>query len=142
MAVSHKAAFYNPEAREYLTSDKKNILVDYFFIYRIVDPLQFYNVLKDRRIAEITVDNMVNSILGSSLGHFELSRLINTEVGKTEIDCLTATVAENTAEALVDTGLRLETVCIKRLMFPRENEEAIFAPHVQRASENRQPVPQ
>ena len=71
--ISRKIKVHDPEAREYLTEDKKNIVLDYFFTYQIVDPLQFHRVLKDHRIAEVTLDDLVNSALGSSLGRYDLT---------------------------------------------------------------------
>lgn len=125
--ISRKIKVYDPEAREYLTEDKKNIVIDYFFTYQIADPLQFHRVLKDDRIADVTLDDLVNSALGSSLGRYELTSLINTRPEMTRMTGLLDEVVIKTAAMVSETGVKVNSIKIKRLTFPRENEQAIYA---------------
>lgn len=76
---------YNPPATEFLTGDKKNLVLDVFVVWRVADPLRFLQSVKD------TV--------------WERCRV--------------------TAMRLY--GIELVDVRLKRLLFPEQNREAVFA---------------
>lgn len=103
------------------TKDQKQVVVDAFARYRIVDPLEFY---KNAR-TEIGMASNLNTIIGSNLravfGEAELSELLTPERAR-----LIRTIAQRTREQTKSFGIDVVDVRIKRLDLPTENSEAIF----------------
>ncbi|MFA0750323.1 MAG: hypothetical protein SLRJCFUN_000726 [Candidatus Fervidibacter sp.] len=125
---------YNPPATEFLTGDKKNLLVDAFVIWRIDDPVRFWQSVGDAVGAEMRLHDLVWSQLAATLGNYDLAHLVavrDKEVGNgegTRLSELTETVrtqCRNLARRLY--GIDIVDVRIKRLNFPEQNKEAVFA---------------
>jgi len=125
---------YNPPATEFLTGDKKNLLIDAFVIWRIDDPVRFWQSVGDAIGAEMRLHDLVWSQLAAALGNYELTQLVavrDKEVGnggETKLSELTENVrtqCRNTARRLY--GIDIVDVRIKRLNFPEQNKEAVFA---------------
>lgn len=125
---------YDPPANEFLTGDKKNLLVDAFVVWRIDEPVRFWQSVGDLIGAEMRLHDLVWSQLAAALGNYDLTHLVavrNKEVGnceETKLSELTETVrnqARNVARRLY--GIEIVDVRIKRLNFPEQNKEAVFA---------------
>ncbi len=125
---------YNPPATEFLTGDKKNLLIDAFVVWRIDDPVRFWQSVGDATGAEMRLHDLVWSQLAAALGNYELTQLVavrDKEVGngeETKLSELTENVriqCRDTARRLY--GIDIVDVRIKRLNFPEQNKEAVFA---------------
>ncbi|MCS7192934.1 MAG: protease modulator HflC [Armatimonadetes bacterium] len=125
---------YDPPATEFLTGDKKNLLIDAFVIWRIDDPVRFWQSVGDAVGAEMRLHDLVWSQLAATLGSYDLAHLVavrNEEIdnGKeTKLGDLTETVrtqCRDVARRLY--GIEIVDVRIKRLNFPEQNKEAVFA---------------
>ncbi len=125
---------YNPPATEFLTGDKKNLLIDAFVVWRIEDPVRFWQSVGDAIGAEMRLHDLVWSQLAAALGNYELSHLVaisdreldNSEM--TKLTELTETVRGQCREiARRLYGIDIADVRIKRLNFPEQNKEAVFA---------------
>ncbi len=127
MTISRRILMCDPESKEFLTEDKKNVVVDYFFTYRIEDPLQFTKCLKDRRIADVTLEDQILSALGNTLGRYALSTLISTRPEEIRLDSLRSECLRQGNEGIRETGVRILDMRLKRITFPKENEKSIFA---------------
>lgn len=125
---------YNPPSTEFLTGDKKNLLIDAFVVWRIEDPVRFWHSVGDAIGAEMRLHDLVWSQLAAALGNYELSHLVaisdreldNSEM--TKLTELTETVRGQCREiARRLYGIDIVDVRIKRLNFPEQNKEAVFA---------------
>lgn len=134
---------------EYLTKDKKNVLVNFFVVWRVDDPLQFLVSVNDVRGAESRLGDILRSEMGAELGMYELGEIVSTgkiekareggdeaadfsvqpvaPPGTTKIpeimDRITRRAAETTRR---DFGIEILGVRMKRLNFPRQNKQAVF----------------
>ena len=50
---------YDPSASEFLTGDKKNIVVDMYLCWKIIDPLKFLQAVRDRTGAELRLEDII-----------------------------------------------------------------------------------
>ncbi|MFN3420732.1 MAG: protease modulator HflC [Armatimonadota bacterium] len=125
---------YNPPATEFLTGDKKNLLIDAFVVWSIDDPVKFWQSVGDVIGAEMRLHDLVWSQLAATLGNYELSHLVtvsdreldNSEM--TKLTELTETVRGQCREVARRLyGIDIIDVRIKRLNFPEQNKEAVFA---------------
>src|ERR1041384_8511389 len=74
---------YNPRPSEFLTRDKKNIVVDSYVAWKIQDPDRFLQSVGDPLAAEMRLHDIVWSGLSAALGSYDLDSLVSA-AGKVE----------------------------------------------------------
>jgi len=112
---------YDAQPAEILTKDKKNMLVDNFTKWRIVDPLQFYRTVQTIPGAQARLDDIIYSEMRVALGQFLLIEVVNQKRAE-----IMAQVSKKASEIIHDYGIEVVDVRIKRTDLPPENERAIF----------------
>ncbi|MDI6793407.1 MAG: protease modulator HflC [bacterium] len=119
---------YEPRPSEFLTKDKKNVIVDTFVCWRIKDPQRFLETVNDKERAEIRLADIIASEVGVALGKEDLSSLFSIEPGqKKGISEASDRVTERCqAVAEKDYGIHLVSVRIRRLNFPEQNKQSVF----------------
>jgi modulator of FtsH protease HflC len=118
---------YDPKPTEFLTNDKKNVVVDAFIAWRIADPSKFLETVSSREGAEVRMADIVASELGAALGRYPLHALISTDPDTMKVVEIMAGVTDGckaTAEA--NFGIQVEDVRMKRLAFPEQNKQSVF----------------
>ena len=70
---------YDAPSSEIITRDKKNIIVDNFSRWRIVDPLQFYRTVRGIQNGLARIDDIVYSQMREALGRYTLTEIVATE---------------------------------------------------------------
>ncbi|MGA1796223.1 MAG: protease modulator HflC [bacterium] len=118
---------YDPTPSEFLTMDKKNVVVDCFACWKIIDPLVFYQTAGDIEGAERRLYDIVYSEVSAVLGKYDLSSLIVTDPEQGRIDQLMATVTENCrVRAERDFSIAIKDVQLKQLLLPQQNKQSVF----------------
>jgi membrane protease subunit HflC len=119
---------YNPRPSEFLTRDKKNLVIENYVAWRIADPDRFVKSVGDTASAEMRLHDIIWSGLSAALGTLDLESLVSASADKVQaaamLDLLT-TRADLTA--LEQYGLRVVDVRIKRLNLPEQNKQSVFA---------------
>jgi len=119
---------YNPRPSEFLTRDKKNLVIDNYVAWRIEDPNRFVQSVGDTSAAEMRLHDIIWSGLSASLGTQDLETLVSATPDKAQaapmLDLLTATADR---AALEQYGIRIVDVRIKRLNLPEQNKQSVFA---------------
>ncbi|KAA3605088.1 MAG: protease modulator HflC [Planctomycetota bacterium] len=117
----------NPEPGEYLTGDKKNILVDAFLVWRVADPLQFQVSAGSIAGAEGRLSDILRSTVGDVLSSYPFSAMVSHTDQETTLKDVTASITEITADKVRESfGIEVAAARIKRLNFPKQNKEAVF----------------
>jgi len=118
---------YNPRPSEFLTRDKKNIVVDTYVAWKIQDPDRFLQSVGDPVAAEMRLHDIVWSGLSASLGDHDLDALVSAS-GKVESSDLMDRLAGLTDRAALDQyGIEVVDVRIKRLNLPEQNKQSVYA---------------
>ena len=112
----------DPPAQEVVLNDKKRLDVDSFTRYRIVDPLKFYQTVRNEYQAQSKLEEIVNSSLRKVLGRCTLTELLSEQRTKIMSD-ISANVKRD-AEAI---GVSVADVRIRRADLPIEVMQAINA---------------
>jgi membrane protease subunit HflC len=119
---------YNPRPSEFLTRDKKNLVIDNYVAWRIDDPNRFVQSVGDTSAAEMRLHDIIWSGLSAALGTQDLDALVSTTPDKAQaapmLDQLTSTADR---AALAQYGIRVVDVRIKRLNLPEQNKQSVFA---------------
>jgi membrane protease subunit HflC len=119
---------YNPRPSEFLTRDKKNLVIESYVAWRIQDPQRFVETVGDAVSAEMRLHDIVWSGLAASLGTHDLDSLISVshEAAKTNqmLDNLSAATDRI---ALTQYGIQVIDVRIKRMNLPEQNKQSVYA---------------
>jgi membrane protease subunit HflC len=118
---------FDPEPSEYLTEDKKNILVDVYMGWRISEPRKFLEAVKERPVAEIFLADITSAAMGAALGNYPLSALISIDPEQIKVDEIMEHVTRKCREkAETEYGIHVLEVRLKRLNLPDQNKESVF----------------
>jgi membrane protease subunit HflC len=118
---------YNPRPSEFLTRDKKNIVVDSYVAWKIQDPDRFLQTVGDPVAAEMRLHDIVWSGLSAALGSHDLDSLVSA-AGKAGTQDLMDRLAELTDRAaLGQYGINVVDVRIRRLNLPEQNKQSVYA---------------
>jgi membrane protease subunit HflC len=118
---------YDPKPTEFLTNDKKNVVVDAFVAWRIADPEKFLQTVNDREGAEVRMADIVASEMGAALGNYPLHALISTAPDSMKVgEIMEGVTAGCRATAGSNFGIEVADVRMKRLAFPEQNKQSVF----------------
>lgn len=119
---------YNPAPSEFLTRDKKNLVIENYVAWRIEDPSRFVQSVGDVPSAEMRLHDIIWSGLSAAFGNEDLDSLVSTDREKLQSTAiLDAITASSDRAALQQYGLSIEDVRIKRLNLPEQNKQNVFA---------------
>ncbi len=112
---------YDAPAEEIIASDQKRLVVDAFARYRIVNPLLFYQTVRDESVLRPRLGNIINTNLRRVLGTVPLEALVSEDRGD-----LMRRIAASVRSEAAPFGINVEDVRIKRADLPQANSEAVF----------------
>jgi len=118
---------YNPRPSEFLTRDKKNIVVDSYVAWRIQDPARFVQTVGDPAAAEMRLHDIVWSGLSAALGAHDLDALVAPGGRVQTGDLMDSLAALTDRAALAQYGIRVADVRIKRINLPEQNKQSVYA---------------
>ncbi len=111
----------NAEPREVIAADQKRLIIDSFAKYKIVDPLEFYETVRDERGARLRLNAILDSSLREVVGKEPLAALLT---GKRSEIMERAREAVNSEAASF--GIEVVDVRIMRADLPQENSQKIY----------------
>ena len=111
-----------PPAQEVVLNDKKRLDVDNFTRYRIVDPLKFYQTVRNEVQARSKLEEIVNSSVRKVLGRSTLQELLSGR--RTQIMADISNAVKIDAEQI---GVSVADVRIRRDVVPIDVLQAINA---------------
>ena len=118
---------YDPTPSEFLTMDKKNVVVDSFVCWKIIDPLRFYQTAGDIEGAKRRLYDIIYSEVSAVLGKYDLSSLISIDPEGSKIDQLMNMVTENCRKkAEANFSIDIKDVKLKQLILPQQNKQSVF----------------
>jgi membrane protease subunit HflC len=112
---------YDAAPTEIITKDKKTLIVDNYARWKIVDPLEFLQTVKDINGAQTRLDDIVYSELRVDLGLFNMSEIVSEKR-----ESIMERVTKICNEKANTYGIEIVDVRIKRVDLPPENEKYIF----------------
>jgi membrane protease subunit HflC len=119
---------YNPRPSEFLTRDKKNIVVENYVVWKIQDPDRFVQTVGDPISAEMRLHDIVWSGLSAALGTHDMDSIVGTEPGKVRVSSLLDDLTALTGHAALEQyGINVVDVRIKRLNLPEQNKQSVYA---------------
>ena len=112
---------YDAPPAEILTKDKKNLVLDNYTKWKIVDPLRFYKTVKSESGAQSRLDDIVYAQLRVELGQHTLGDIVSKTRGE-----VMKVVTEKSDSHASGYGIKVVDVRIKRADLPEQNEKHVF----------------
>ncbi len=116
---------YDIPPSEVLTSDKQNMTVDCYILWRIDDPKQFYRSLGSNAKAEERLNAITYNALKTAMGTLAQKDIINMNDGA-ERNEIYEGIATNVDKQAKTYGIHVEDVKIKQFDLPDSNLNAVY----------------
>ena len=123
---SKATQFYDIPPSEVLTSDKQNMTVDCYILWKIADPQQFYRALGTTAKAEERLNAITYNALKNAMGRLAQADIINMNDGAERNDIYEGITATVDSQA-VTYGIHVEDVKIKQFDLPDSNLNAVYS---------------
>lgn len=113
---------------ETLTADKRNVILPFFVVWRIEDPLAWLRSTQGNTTAfRANLDGVVTSARNAALGRYPFEQLVSVKPGEVKLASLEAEIATAVAGHLRETfGVRVELVGLNSLALPPANTPFMF----------------
>jgi membrane protease subunit HflC len=119
---------YDPRPSEFLTRDKKNLVIESYVAWRIRDPKHFVETVGDPVSAEMRLHDIVWSGLSAVLGTHDLDSIVAPNAASVQaVSFLDQLTAATGSSALSQYGIEIVDVRIKRLNLPEQNKQSVYA---------------
>ena len=122
---SKTTMFYDIPPSEVITSDKQNMTVDCYVLWKIQDPELFNKSLTGNAEAEQRLDAITYSQLKIAMGALAQADIINMEDGAKRNEIYDG-IAEAVNEEAASYGISVVDVKIKRFDLPESNLNAVY----------------
>lgn len=110
------------QPERFLTSEKKNLIIDYYIKWQIENPVAYYKATRgDERIAMNRMDQIVRDAMKSQIS----SRTVN-QVVTGDRDVFMKTVMETTNSAIESLGVKISDVRIMQIELPQEVRRSVY----------------
>lgn len=111
----------NVDSREVIADDQKRFVVDAYAKYKIVDPLKFYQSVRNEVIMEQRLGSILEAQMREQMGKVSLVNLLNEDRGD-----VMKKIGANVDQTVREFGIKIVDVRIKRADLPEENSSAVF----------------
>ena len=110
-----------PDAERYITSEKKNLLVDTFVKWKINDARQYYISVGDETQAQTRISQTVNATLREEFGKRTVHEVVSEDRNE-----IMNTVRERANQDAKKIGVEIIDVRLKRVDLPQEVSESVY----------------
>jgi modulator of FtsH protease HflC len=111
-----------PQTAEYLTLDKKRVVVDHISRWQITDPLLFYRTVRTETGAAARLDQIIAGRLRE-----EIARQNFVDIVRLKREAIMEVVTDGAREPAASFGITLVDVRIQRIDLPTEVQASVFA---------------
>jgi HflC protein len=119
-----QALLYDMTPSDVLTADSKTMQVDNYVIWKISDPLKFYQTLGSKEEAESRLDMLTYNAIKTTMGNHTRDEIINQNDQSRAI--FNENITTSAAKAVGSYGIKIIDIKIKKLDLPEDNEQAVY----------------
>ena len=113
---------YDAPRAEIFSADKKNLTIESYAKWHVVDPLKFYTTMRDIKGALLRLGDVIDSEIRMELGR----RVMVDILAKPRTDMMDA-VKKRSNEWARNCGISVVDIRIKRIDLPAQNQQAVYA---------------
>jgi len=124
--LDRRMTFSQPPPAEYLTVDKKNIVVESLATWRIADPERYLAALATRGAAESRLADLVVGEIGAVLGRYQAAALVAPDGDPQRFQSIVTQIRDRVARfASEQYGIDVADLALLRLGLPDQNREHV-----------------
>jgi modulator of FtsH protease HflC len=118
---------FKPVTAEFLSEDKKNLVIHSLVTWRIADPERFLATAGDRPTAERRLSDVVLTKIGSVVGSHPLAALVSIEGHASQFDTVMGQIVQEARrQAIAQYGIDLVDIRLRELSLPEQNRANVF----------------
>jgi len=118
---------FKPVTAEFLSADKKNLVIHGLVTWRITDPERFLATTGDRPTAERHLSDVVLTKIGSVVGSHPSTALVSIEGHASQFDQVMGQIVEEARrQAIAQYGIDLVDIRLRQLSLPEQNRANVF----------------
>jgi membrane protease subunit HflC len=127
VSVDRRLLYSKPTQAEYLTSDKKNVVVRSLALWRIADPKRFLETVRTRTDADVQLADLVLAEIGAALGNYPFASFVSAAHGQSRFEALVDELRSAVqAYALPAFGIEVVDLDVRQLYLPEANKQSVF----------------
>ena len=127
LRVDRRLLSSRPAQAEYLTADKKNVVIRSLAVWRVADPARFVETVRTRANAEVQLADVVLAEIGAALGNYPFASFVSSAGGQSRFAALVLEIAAAVeAYALPAYGIEIVDVDVRQLYLPEGNRQSVF----------------
>lgn len=113
---------------ETTTSDKRNIILQSYVVWKIDDPVLYHNSVGAMGAADSYIKDQVFSATNSTMGGYKLTQMVSLEKEEIKIDQIQQDIFQRVHDVCKENyGIEVTDVSILRLSLPEDNLQSVFA---------------
>jgi len=125
--IEKRANVFKTQPIQLLLGDKNPLIITCYICWEIADPLTFLQSLTSSDIVDQKIGDMVNSLLGSTLGDYTIENIINVKPELVKLEEIeTRILSESEQKAIEKYGVRIIDVGIRRLAYPQIVTQSVY----------------
>lgn len=114
-------------AGEFVTRDRRNLVVNAFALWRVVEPKTFLASVRNMETAEVRLESLANSEIGAALGSQPMEAIFTVTESAQQMPAVFEQVTRATNKVARDEfGIEVVAVRPSRFGFPKQNLLAIY----------------
>lgn len=124
--LDKRLLFLDLPAQSLLTFDEKNVEIDAFMTWRIIDPILFAATMQNRQIAESRLSDIGLAQIAIAVGETPFNGFINLEASNIEIHNLLQQATKGVSEIVSNFGITVEDIGITSFLVPAQNRMSVI----------------
>ncbi len=125
--IDRRFRYHNTPFTETFTRDRKNVVLLTYVVWRVENPLLYFQSLGRVEEAEHLLDGMVTAAKNLHMANYELSALVSTSPDEMKTPEIEQRILEEVRKAMTKTfGIAVEQVGVKRIAYPEDNMVAVL----------------
>jgi membrane protease subunit HflC len=127
LPIDRRLLYSKPAQAEYLTSDKKNVVVRTLAVWRIADPKRFLETVRSRSSAEVQLADVVLAEVGAALGNYPFASFVSVTADGSRFEDLVTEVQDAVRTyARPAFGIEVIDLYFRQLYLPEANKASVF----------------
>jgi membrane protease subunit HflC len=127
LKVDRRLLYSRPGEAEYLTADKKNVVVRSLALWRVADPKRFLETVGSPAGADVQFADVMLAEIGAAFGNHPFASFVSAQAGRSGFETLVAGVKSAVqAYALPAFGIEVVDVDLRQLYLPEANRQSVF----------------
>ena len=125
--VEKRAKVLKTQPIQLLLGDKNPLIITCYVCWKISDPLTFLQSLTSSDIVEQKIGDMVNSLLGSTLGDYTIENIISVRPELVKLEEIEVRILEESEQKATEKyGIKIIDVGIRRLAYPQIVTQSVY----------------